>query len=75
VAVALAAGDTLGWEGVFLRAAPNARLPWEARVPHWVEMEWALAGLMDQIIRGGADPEAAAHEMALQLDHLLGVAR
>jgi hypothetical protein len=30
---------------------------------------------MDRIIVGGADPDAAAHDMALQLDHLLGAAR
>jgi multiple sugar transport system substrate-binding protein len=75
VAVALAASDTLGWEAAFLRAAPHARLPWEARTPRWGEVETALAGLMDRIILGGADPEAAAHDMARQLDHLLGAAR
>ena len=75
VAAVLAAGDTLGWEGAFLRAGPYARIPWEARVPRWGEVQVALAGLMDRIIVGGADPEAAAHDMALQLDHLLGAAR
>jgi hypothetical protein len=30
---------------------------------------------MDRIMLGGADAEAAAHDMALQLDHLLGAAR
>jgi multiple sugar transport system substrate-binding protein len=75
VAVALAAGDTLGWEGAFLRAGPHARLPWEARIARWGEVEVALTGLMDRLLLGGADSEAAAHDMAQQLDHLLGAAR
>ncbi len=74
VAAALGARDTLGWEAAFLRAAPSARLPWEARIAHWEEIEPALAGLMDRIMVGGADPEAAAHELALQLDQVLGAA-
>jgi multiple sugar transport system substrate-binding protein len=75
VAVALAAGDSLGWEAAFLRAAPHARIPWGARIPRWGEVEAVLAGLMDRIIVGGADPETAAHDTARQLDHLLGAAR
>ena len=75
VAAALGAADTLGWEAAFLRAAPSARIPWEARIARWGEVEPALAGLMDRIMLGGADPEAAAHEMALQLDQLLDAAR
>jgi multiple sugar transport system substrate-binding protein len=72
VANALAARDTLGWEAVFLRAAPQGRIPWEARMGRWGEVEAALSGMMDRIMLEGADPEAAAHDMALQLDHLLG---
>jgi multiple sugar transport system substrate-binding protein len=72
VAVALAAADSLGWEAAFLRAAPQARIPWHARIGRWGEVELALAGMMDRIMLEGADPQAAAHDMALQLDHLLG---
>lgn len=72
VAAALAAHDTMGWEAVFLRAVPQARIPWEARMARWGEVEAALAGMMDRIMLEGSDPEAAAHDMALQLDHLLG---
>jgi multiple sugar transport system substrate-binding protein len=75
VAAAVAARDTLGWEAAFLRAAPQARVPWEARIARWGDVEVGLAGLMDRIMLGGADAEAAAHDMALQLDHLLGAAR
>jgi multiple sugar transport system substrate-binding protein len=75
VAAVLAAGDTLGWEGAFVRAAAHARLPWDTRIARWEEVDGALAGLMDRIIVGGADAEAAAHDMALQLDHLIGAAR
>ena len=75
VATALAARDTLGWEAVFMRAVPEARIPWEARIARWTEVEAALSGMMDRIMLEGADPEAAAHDMALQLDHLLGAAR
>jgi len=74
VAAALAAGDTLGWEGAFLRAAPSARIPWEARVPQWAEVERVLAALMNEIMHG-ADPDAVAHAAALQLDRLLGAGR
>lgn len=72
IATALAARDTLGWEAVFMRAVPEARIPWEARIARWTEVEAALSGMMDRIMLEGADPEAAAHDMALQLDHLLG---
>jgi hypothetical protein len=75
VAAALVAGDTLGWESAFLHAAPHGRLPWDTRIARWEQVERALAGLMDRIIVGGADAEAAAHDMALQLDNLIGVAR
>jgi arabinooligosaccharide transport system substrate-binding protein len=74
VAAALAAGDTLGWQAAILRAAMHGRIPWEARVARWEEVEPALTDLMDRIL-GGADPEAAAHDLALQLDHLLGATR
>jgi ABC-type glycerol-3-phosphate transport system substrate-binding protein len=74
VAAALAAGDTLGWEGAFLRAAPYARIPWEARVPQWAEVEGVLTALMNQITHG-ADPDAAAHDVALELDRLLSAGR
>jgi multiple sugar transport system substrate-binding protein len=75
VAAALGAADTLGWEAAFLRAAPSARVPWEARIARWGEIEPALAGLMDRIMHEGADPEAAAHELAMQLDQLLDASR
>ena len=75
VAVALGAGDTLGWEAAFLRVAPSARIPWEARIARWGEIEPALADLMDRIMHEGADPEAAAHELAMQLDQALDAPR
>jgi len=75
VAGALAVGDTLGWEAAFLRAASRARIPWGGRIARWGEVEAVLAGLMDRIILGGADPEAAARDVARQLDHLLAAAR
>jgi multiple sugar transport system substrate-binding protein len=75
VAAALSVSDTSGWEAAFLRAAPSARLPWETRIARWGEVEPALARLMDRIMFEDADPDAAAHEMALQLDLLLGAAR
>jgi ABC-type glycerol-3-phosphate transport system substrate-binding protein len=74
VAIALAARDTLGWEAAFLGAALHGRIPWEARVARWGEVELALVDLMDRLV-AGADPEAAAHDMAQRLDHLLGAAR
>ena len=75
VGAALAAGDTLGWEAAFLRAAPHGRIPWAARVGRWGEIDAALAGLMDRIIVGGADPAAAAHAVALQVDRVLSSTR
>ena len=72
-AQALAAGDTLGWEAAFLRAATHARAPWAARVARWRDVEAVLPALVDRIL-AGADPEAAAHEVADRIDRLLGVA-
>jgi hypothetical protein len=73
VAAALAAGDTLGWEAAFRGSALHGRIPWEARVSRWGEVETALAGLMDSILE--APIRGAAHDMALQLDRLLGATR
>lgn len=75
VALALAARDTLGWEPVFLRAASHGRLPWESVISRWGDVDMALHGLMDRIMYEDADPDAAAHDLASQLDHLLSAAR
>ncbi len=72
-AQALAAGDTLGWETAFLRATAHARAPWAARVARWRDVERVLPDLVDRIL-AGADPEAAAHDVAHRIDRLLGVA-
>lgn len=74
-AEALAAGDTLGWEGAFLRAAKHGRPGWGNRVPQWRLVEAELADLMDRITVGGADPGRAARATARDLDRLLGATR
>ena len=55
-------------------AAPQGKvlLTLHARIGRWGEVELALAGMMDRIMLEGADPQAAAHDIALQLAHLLG---
>jgi len=73
VAQALAAGDTLGWEAAFLRAAAHARAPWAARVPQWRDVEAVLPDLVDGIL-AGADPGTAAQQVAHRIDRLLGIA-
>jgi len=72
---ALAAADTLGWEGAFLRAAARGRPAWRARVAQWRDVEAVLAALMDRITLGGAEPGRAAHATARELDRLLGATR
>jgi len=74
-AQALAARDTLGWEAAFLRAAAHGRAPWGARIEQWREVEAVLPDLMDRITLAGVDPETAAHEMAREIDRLLGATR
>ena len=74
-AQALVARDTLGWEAAFVRAAAVGRAPWGARIERWPEVEAVLPDLLDRITLAGADPAAAAHEMARQLDRMLGATR
>lgn len=70
-ATALEAGDTSGWEAVFLRASRHARVPWGARIERWREVEVALPDLMDRVTLEGVDPQVAAREMARRIDRLL----
>jgi multiple sugar transport system substrate-binding protein len=70
-ATALEAGDTSGWEAVFLRASRHARVPWGARIERWREVEAALPDLMDRVTLEGVDPQVAAREMARRIDRLL----
>jgi len=74
-ATALEAGDTSGWEAVFLRASRHARVPWGARIERWREVEAALPDLMDRVTLEGVDPQIAAREMARRIDRLLAVDR
>jgi len=72
---ALVAGDTLGWEAAFVRATAVGRAPWGARIERWREVEAVLPDLLDRITLAGADPGAAAHDMARQVDRVLGATR
>lgn len=74
-AAALEAGDTSGWESVFLRASRHARVPWGARIERWREVEAALPDLMDRVTLEGVDPRVAAREMARRIDRLLATDR
>jgi len=74
-ATALEAGDTSGWEAVFLRASRHARVPWGARIERWREVEAALPDLMDRVSLEGVDPQVAAREMARRIDRLLATDR
>jgi multiple sugar transport system substrate-binding protein len=74
-ATALEAGDTSGWEAVFLRASRHARVPWGARIERWREVEAALPDLMDRVTLEGVDPQVAAREMARRIDRLLAAGR
>jgi multiple sugar transport system substrate-binding protein len=74
-AQALALGDTLGWEAVFLHAAARGRPAWRARVSQWEEVETVLAELMERVAVDGADPAAIARASARELDRLLGATR
>jgi ABC-type glycerol-3-phosphate transport system substrate-binding protein len=74
-ATALEAGDTSGWESVFLRASRHARAPWGARIERWREVEAALPDLMDRVTLEGVDPRMAAREMARRIDRLLATDR
>ena len=74
-ATALEAGDTSGWEAVFLRASRHARVPWGARIERWREVEAALPDLMDRVTLEGVDPQVAAREMARRIDRLLATDR
>jgi len=74
-AQALVARDTLGWEAAFVRAAAVGRMPWGARIERWREVEAVLPDLLDRITLAGAAPAAAAHELARQLDRVLGAIR
>ena len=69
------AGDSLGWEAAFLRAAAHGRPGWGARVAQWREVEAELSDLMDRVTVGDADPARAAHATARELDRLLGATR
>jgi ABC-type glycerol-3-phosphate transport system substrate-binding protein len=72
---ALVAGDTLGWEAAFVRAAAAGRVSWGARVERWREVGAVLPDLLDRITLAGADPAAAAHETAREVDRVLGATR
>ena len=74
-AQALVARDTLGWEAAFVRAAAVGRMPWGARIERWREVAAVLPDLLDRITLAGAAPAAAAHELARQLDRVLGAIR
>jgi multiple sugar transport system substrate-binding protein len=74
-ATVLEAGDTSGWEAVFLRASRHARVPWGARIERWREVEAALPDLMDRVTLEGVDPQVAAREMARRIDRLLATDR
>jgi multiple sugar transport system substrate-binding protein len=74
-ATALEAGDTSGWEAVFLRASRHARVPWGARIERWREVEAVLPDLMDRVTLEGVDPQVAAREMARRIDRLLATDR
>ena len=74
-ATALEAGDTSGWESVFLRASRHARVPWGARIERWREVEAALPDLMDRVTLEGVDPRVAARDMARRIDRLLATDR
>ncbi len=71
VAEELAAGDTLGWEAAFMRAARHGRAPWGSRIARWREVQAALPDMMDQITLDHRDPAVAARDMARRLDRLL----
>ena len=72
---ALVAGDTLGWEAAFVRAAAAGRVAWGARIERWREVEAVLPDLLDRIALAGADAAAAAHASARALDRVLGATR
>lgn len=74
-AEALAAADTLGWEGAFLRAAVQGRPIWGARLAQWSEVEALLGDLMDRFVAEGADADTAVRAAARDLDRLLGATR
>jgi hypothetical protein len=71
IAESLAVRDTLGWASVFWRAATRGRVPWDARVDEWREIEPLLADMMDRITLAGIDPGLAARTTAARLDRLL----
>jgi len=71
----VAAGDSLGWEAAFLRAAAHGRPGWGARVAQWREVEAELIDMMDRVTIGDADPARAVHATARDLDRLLGATR
>lgn len=75
IAEQVAARDTMGWEGVFVRAVPFGRLPWGARIERWREVEAILPDIMDRIVLNGEDVEAVLHDVARQVDAVLAVRR
>ncbi len=71
LAAEIAAGDSLGWEQVFLDAMAGARPPWGSRVRGWREVEYRLPLVLDQVLLDGAPVEQALRQAARELDRLL----
>jgi multiple sugar transport system substrate-binding protein len=70
-AQAFATADTLGWESAFLAASRHGRVPWDARIARWPEVEALLTDLMDQLAQRRVDAAVATHTTAARLDQLL----
>lgn len=71
----LVAGDTLGWQAAFLRAAAHGRPAWGARVALWREVEAELSDLMERVAMGDVDAARAVRATAREIDRQLGATR
>jgi ABC-type glycerol-3-phosphate transport system substrate-binding protein len=71
VALAVAAADTTGVEGAFLRLVPYGRPPWGATVPDFHEIEEMSFDIMDRILLRGESPAAAARDVARRIDRVI----
>jgi hypothetical protein len=71
----LVAGDTLGWQAAFLRAAVHGRPAWGARVALWREVEAELSDLMERVAMGDVDAARAVRATAREIDRQLGATR
>jgi len=67
----LVAGDTTGWESVFVAATRSARQPWGASIERWREVELVLHELMDLVVLEGTAPEEATRVVATRVDDVL----